>query len=107
MIQEKAIDVTHRMDVLAEQEFGESYTLKTTFWNDGDFRVVAYNSKQPAPTDNAAKMYVEMWYQDSKMNDGEVWMVKTAQGEDAPRSEAEQYQVGPTEAVELPERDDE
>lgn len=100
MITDKSIEYTLRVDRLASEEFGEAYTLKTTYWNDGDFRIVVYSTKA---VDLPGKQFVELWYQDSKMPNGELIKVKTEQEEeDLPRNEARQTQVGETEPMEIP-----
>lgn len=105
MIPEKALAVTRRMDRLAAREFGDAYTLKTTFWNDGDFRVVVYSSKDATetPFEGVVKVFVELWYQDSRMQDGDVMKVVTAQNQNVPRDETRQMQVEDAEIIELPD----
>lgn len=105
MISEKAIEYAQRIDALAEKEFGEAYTLTATYWNDGDFRLVAYCAKNvPAEAlpGDTPKVFAEFAYQDSRMPDDLVVRGSTAQDSDGPRSEAEQYSVGEPDLVELP-----
>lgn len=102
-VTERALLFTRKVDALAEQKFGNSYTLKTTFWNDDDFRVIAYNSKTTEYEDRA---YIELWYQDSEVdNDDAALKIHTRQTGKAPRTESKQIQVGSSEWDELPEID--
>ena len=102
----RALAYARRMDALAEQEFGDAYTLKTTFWNDGDFRIVAYNLKDTEMPENT---FIELWYQDQQFDhDDAALKLQTASSEaNKPRDDTRQYQIGPSEWVELPEVADE
>lgn len=106
MISEKAIEYAGRLDTLAEQEFGEAYTIKATYWNDGDFRLVAYCAKAIDAADlpgEAQRVYVELAYQDHHTPDDHAVRQMSAQDSDGYRSEPELYTVGESELVELPE----
>lgn len=99
----KATDYTTRLDTLAATEFGtDDYTLTTTRWTNGDFRIVAYTTIE---TERAGQQYDELWYQDSEVSDGEVWRLQTEQLAQGPRTETQQVQLGETTAVALPARD--
>lgn len=108
MIPDKALSVSRRMDKLATERFGEEYTLKTTFWNDGDFRIVVYSSKDADALDveEAERAYVELWYQDSKVRDGKAVEVQTIQDEAGPRAETVQSKIRPETPVTLPQLSD-
>lgn len=90
------------MDELATREFGENYTLKTICWNDGDFRIIAYNLKKTARPENE---FVELWYQDSEWEheDAALKVYTVSEDADASREETRQTQVGETEWVEFPD----
>lgn len=102
---EKALRVTRQMEALAD-ELWDVYTLKTTFWQDDDFRVLAYrNLKVPSGSDYT-KLYAELGYQDSKMPDGRCVHQLMGQYCDSPHNESRQYPAADAEMVELPDGDD-
>lgn len=59
-----AFEQAQRMGDLAEDLWGDEYTLKLTLWNDGDFRVVAYHVDWERPEDD--KHVEELWHQASE-----------------------------------------
>lgn len=105
MISDKAVHVTRMMNSLAQEEFGDAYTLKSTFWNDGDFRVVAYSAKNIDKSEvpkHYKKLFIDLRYQDSKLNDGEVIKVVCAQGSSGSRIGDALVDVGDREVLDLP-----
>lgn len=102
MITDKAVKVSKRIDAYCYKTFGDAYTLKTTFWEDGDFRVFAYSSKQVPEDKPWKKLYVELRYQDSKLEEGKAVRHVTAQHDDVPRSNTQQFPVEDLQEIELP-----
>lgn len=102
MITDRARSYARRMDALAADLYGEAYTLKVTHWNDGDFRIVAYNVKD---TDHPEHVFDELWYQDQQHEPDDAAMrIKTMSREaDVPRDNTEQFQRGQGEWVDLPD----
>lgn len=102
-ITDRAVEYAEKMDALAEDEFGEAYTLKVTFWGDDDFRIVAYSVKD---TEMPEHEFEELWYQDQEDEfDGRAALkIRTFSAEaDTPRTDTRQIQKGQGEWVPFPE----